>query len=72
MKLILGYDEATKMADHIEVMSPWLFENMRLETDDGVRYVGNIEIVFEEDTSHLCFDCREYLVECICNEEEEK
>jgi len=68
MKLILGCDEARKMSDHINTMNPWLFENMRLETDDGIKYIGNIEIVFEETTSHLCSKCSEYLEECICDE----
>lgn len=70
MKLILGYDEATKMADYINAMNPWLFENIRLETDDGIRYIGNMEITFEEAISHLCIECGEYLEECICNKEE--
>ena len=75
MKLILSYDEATKMADHLNAMSPWIFEDVRVEQqpDDTCVYTDgkiNIEIVFEEDTSHLCPECSEYLEECICGEEE--
>jgi hypothetical protein len=67
MKLILGYDEAREMGQYINAMSPWVFGDMRLETDDGTPYIGDIEIVFEEDTSHLCPKCGEYLEECICD-----
>ena len=66
MKLILSHDEATKMAAHLNALSPWVFENMRLEIDDGTFYKGDIEITFEDNTSHLCQSCNEYLEECTC------
>lgn len=69
MKLTLSYNEAQKVGQHIINMRPYIFENMRLRTDDSINYIGDIEIVFEEDISHLCTKCGEYLEECICDEE---
>ena len=77
MKLTLSYDEARKMGQHINAMNPWVFEDVRVEQqpDDTRVYTEgkvDLEIVFEEDTSHLCPECGEYLEECICGEEVEK
>jgi len=44
MKLILSYDEAQKIGRHILNMSPYIFEDLRIE-DDG-----------KKDSLHICFE----------------